>query len=134
MALSNVGLWQNAINNLVRVIERFGQPMELQTRSAQAPRNGSTDLTLNFTKKFDFIGAIDTGNKGKTIFDGSSTEQVVSQIIYLEYRDDVTAEDWILYNNRRLDILDVENIGELNGILKLTCNERGTDANEANKA
>lgn len=133
MAISNVEEWQDVIDDLVELIEEFGQDMILQERNLKAPNLGSVDFDLEFTKKSDFIGAIDTKQSGKTIFDGSATEQVISQIIYMEYMDGVTSENWILYNNRRIDIIDVENIGELNGVLKLACAEKGTVDNEANK-
>ncbi len=109
--------------------------MTLQTRNIRGAVGGGVDFTEEFTTKLDFIGAIDTDNKGKAIFDGSGIEVEVTQIIYLEFPTvEVTVDDWVLYDNRRFDILAVENIGELNGILKLECNERGTANNLSSQA
>lgn len=134
MAVSNVALWQSAVDGLNAFILEVGQPMELQTRSIKAPNFGSVDFSQDFQQKVPFIGAIDTGQIGKTTFDGTSIEQRITHIIYLEFIENVTAEDWVLYDNRRFDIINVEDVGELNGILKLECNERGTISNSANEA
>ncbi len=134
MATSNVAIWQSAIDGLNKFIVEAGQDMEIQTRSLKEPNIGSVDFGETFVLKAEIIGAVDTKNKGRTIFDGSSVERVVSHTIYFEFIEGITAEDWVLYDNRRFDILDVEDIGELNGIIKLDCNERGTIDNEANKA
>lgn len=134
MATSNVAIWQATIDALVELIELFGQPAKLQTRNTKPLRQGNIDSELQFIDFADVIIAFDTNNRGKTTFDSTSTEQSITHELYLEYIDGVTSEMWILYLGRRIKIIDVENIGELNGILKLRCIERGIDQNKASEA
>ena len=70
--------------------------------------------------------------RGKVLFDGVSIDQNVTHRICLEFVAGVTSETWVLYNGRRFDILDVENVGEQGQCLILLCNERGVG--EAAKA
>jgi SPP1 family predicted phage head-tail adaptor len=134
MAISNVAIWQATIDALVALIENFGQPATLQTRDSKPLRQGSIDSDIKFTDFKNVIIAFDTNNRGKTTFDSTSTEQSITHELYMEYINGVTSEMWVLYLGRRIRIVDVENIGELNGILKLRCTERGIDQNKASEA
>ena len=50
------------------------------------------------------------------------------------YVQDYTAENWVTLKGKRLKILDVENCGEQDSILKLICTERGEDVKRVNRA
>lgn len=134
MATSNVSLWQSTIDALVILIEDFGQNITLQKRETLALKQGEVDANVTFTNIATILAAFDTNNRGKTTFDSTSTESSITHEIYMEYRADVDSETWILYLGRRIKIIDVENIGELNGILKLRCIERGSDQKKASDA
>lgn len=133
MATSNVALWQTAIDGFVQLIELMGQSAELQNRDMKAS-GFDANFDEVFTKFSDVILAFDTDENGKTIFDSVSVEQSVTGEAYMEFEEGVTSELWVLYNNRRIKIVDVENIGELNGILKLTLQEKGDSSLESTKA
>jgi len=116
---------------LQRQLRHCGQSVSIQTRNLVPPVFGSVDPLLNFVEKHNVKALIRTP-RGKTLFDGVSIDQVVTHKLAIEYLAGITSEDWILFNGRRLDILDVENCGETNQALVLTCNDRGTK--EASKA
>ena len=96
--------------------------------------------TVDFDENFD---PIDVGNPesfslietvtGKTFFDGVNTETPITHIIYIPYNENVTAETWITFEDRRIDILRVEDFDERHQFMKLTCNERGLTSREATK-
>lgn len=116
---------------LQRQLRHCGQSISIQTRSIVPPVFGSVDPGLDFVEKHNVKALIRT-TRGKTLFDGVSTDQVVTHKLAIEYLAGITAEDWILFKGSRLDILDVENCGEADIELVLTCNDRGTK--EASKA
>lgn len=116
---------------LARQLRHCGQSISIQTRSLVPPAFGSVDAGLDFVEKHNVKALVRT-TRGKTLFDGVSTDQVVTHKLGIEYLAGITAEDWVLFNGSRLDILDVENCGEANKALILTCNDRGTK--EASKA
>lgn len=70
---------------------------------------------------------------GKTYFDGKNTETNITHIIYCAYDESVTAETWITFETRRIDILKVEDLDERHDFLKLTCNDEGLISRESSK-
>ncbi len=107
-----------------RNLLKCGQPITLQNRDIQAPIFGTPDFDLDFTNDQVVQGVIST-KRGKTIFDGVATDQPITHRIAIEFLSGVTAETWVLFKGRRLDIVDVENIGEQDECLVLLCTERG---------
>jgi SPP1 family predicted phage head-tail adaptor len=114
-----------------RQLAKCGKTITLQNRDIVAPLFGDTNFEEQFSGDQDVQAIIKTVS-GKTHFDGVSTETNITHEIRIEYVAGVTAETWILFNSRRIDILAVENCCEENRILILTCSERG--AGEAAKA
>lgn len=70
--------------------------------------------------------------RGITVFDQTNIERVVSHEIIMRYRDDVTAQNWLLIDGYRYDILQVENVNERSEWIVLQCNKRGTGDNSVN--
>lgn len=107
---------------------------------ALTPSNDSADYTLVFSGAVPanepdagvWVG-IQTVN-GVTIFDGSDVERVITAKIVMRFRDDVTAQNWLLIDGIRYDIYKVENINKLSKWLVLYCTERGTANNSVNAA
>jgi head-tail adaptor len=114
-----------------RNLAKCGQPITLQNRDIVAPDFDTPDFDLDFTNDQNVQGIIST-KRGKTIFDGVATDQPITHRIAIEFLAGITAETWVLFNGRRLDIVDVENIGEQDECLVLLCTDRGTA--EASKA
>lgn len=115
----------------LRNLAKCGQPITLQNRDIVPPVFGTPDFDENFSGD-QTVQAIISTQRGKTLFDGVATDNPITHKICIEYLPGVTAETWILFKGRRLDILDVENCCEHDEVLILRCTERGTG--EAAKA
>lgn len=104
----------------------------IELRSLTPPIEGSTDFTETFSTKQEMWAAINSVS-GETVFDGTNTERVVTHHVYIRFLAGVTAEDWVLFNDERLDVLTVENLDNRNDFMLLKCTNRGTTANAANE-
>jgi SPP1 family predicted phage head-tail adaptor len=103
----------------------------LQNRNIAAPVYGSVNFDENFTTIATVWAGINTVG-GKTFFDGVS-DRVITHEIFIRYDATVTASTWIEFENRRIDILNVEDWEERHEYMKLICNERGANTLEATK-
>ncbi len=111
--------------------------IDLLDRNITAPTEfSSVDYGEEFQTSLPGAGlsaAINTV-AGKTFFDGVSTETPITHMIGIRFIENVTAENWVLFDGRRLDILKVENLDERSLWLELTCVDRGLATKEASKA
>ena len=104
----------------------------LENRDIAAPLFDTVDYDETFTAPNPAVWALIETVRGKTFFDGVSTEQDVTHWIYINFDVTVTAETWVkLVDGRRLDILRVENLDERSDFMLLHCDDRG--AKEASK-
>ena len=96
----------------------------IQNRSITPPLSG-----VDFTETFDGdrpIPAMVNTVSGKTFFDGVNTETPITHKVGFRYDETITAESWILLkDNRRLDILNLENLDERDEWMMATCVDRG---------
>lgn len=98
----------------------------LENRAIQAPEFDTVDFQEEFTAPNPPAWALIETVRGKTFFDGVSTEKDVTHWIYINFDVTVTAETWVkLDNGRRLDILRVENLDERSDFMLLHCDDRG---------
>lgn len=105
----------------------------LENRAIQAPDFDTVDFDEEFTPTNDPVWALLETVTGKTFFDGVSTEQDITDWIYIRFDETVTAETWVkLDNGSRLDILRVNNLDRRSEFMLLECTDRGTK--EASKA
>jgi len=105
----------------------------LENRDIQAPEFDTVDFEEEFTAPNPPVWALVETVRGKTFFDGVSTEQDITHWIYINFDVTVTAETWVkLDDGRRLDILRVENLDERSDFQLLHCDDRG--AREASKS
>ena len=105
----------------------------LENRAIQPPDFDTVDFDETFTAPNPPVWALIETVRGKTFFDGVSTEEDVTHWIYINFDSTVTAETWVkLTDGRRLDILRVENLDERSDFMLLHCVDRG--AKEASKA
>lgn len=113
-----------------RNLAKYGKPITLQNRDIAPPLFGTPDFDETFSGDIDRQAVVKTIN-GKTFFDGVSTESLVTHKFSIEYEagviddDTVTAETWILFKGKRIDVLSVENCCEEDQVLILTCTNRG---------
>ncbi len=105
----------------------------LQNRAILPPDFEAVDFTEDFTPIATVSALIDTVS-GKTYFDGVNTETDITHEIYIRFDATVTAETWIVFDNRRIDILDTEDLDERHTFMKLTCNDTGESVQAASEA
>ena len=114
-----------------RRLRKCGKPISIQSRAIQPLSVSSLDAGINFKEKYAVDALISTP-RGSVLFDGAGTDNPITHIFTIKYQPCITAEDWIVYDYRKFDILDVENCGECNKIIVLRCKEKGDK--EASKA
>ena len=107
-----------------RSLSRCGKTITLENRDIQAPFFGTPDFNEIFSGGQD-VKAIVKTIRGKTFFDGVATERPITHEMHIEYIEGVTAETWVSFKGRRIDILSVENCCENDEILILTCSDIG---------
>ncbi len=105
----------------------------IQDRDIIPPEFGKTDFDENFSNDLTVWSAIKTVT-GKTFFDGVNTDTPITHEIYIFFDATVTAESWIIFEDRRIDILKVEDFEERHEFMLLTCIDRGLLTREASKA
>lgn len=98
----------------------------LEDRNIQAPEAGSVDFAEKFENTIEVWASIETP-RGKTFFDGVSTDISITHMIGINFDATVTAnQTWIeLANGNRLRILAAENLEERSEEMMLTCTDRG---------
>lgn len=106
--------------------------IDLNSRDITAPSFNSVDFDENFVVTKSVWAGIET-QTGKVFFDGVETETAISHIMYIRFDATVTAETWITFASRRIDILKVEDMEERGEFMKLTCSDRGFENREASK-
>lgn len=110
----------------------LGTKIKLQGRNITPPVFGSADFDEKFSLEAEVWAMINTVS-GRTYFDGNADLNITHHI-YIRYDVTVTAETWIEFGGRRIDILTVENLDERSEYMKLVCIERGLVTSEAAKA
>lgn len=105
----------------------------LQDRSITPPDFNAVDFTENFTPTDTVWAEINTVS-GKTYFDDVNTEIDITHEILIRFDPAVTAETWILFDGRRIDILTTEDLDERHEYMLLTCNDTGESAQAASEA
>ncbi len=134
MPVVTVSLWQSAVDGILTFIDLAGQQAELQTRELLPPLGGSVDQRIDFTT-FAVIEKMAFDSKtGKTTFAGVGIERKLNDEAFFEWIPNVTTELFVLFQNNRYEILNVDDIGELNGILKLDLQLTGEEIKEASKS
>lgn len=103
----------------------------IQNRAITAPQTG-VDFSETFTNTITVLSAINTVS-GKTYFDDVGTETNITHTIGLRFVEGVTAESWVLFDERRLDVLTVDNLDERGQWMRLQCVDRGESAKAASE-
>ena len=101
----------------------------LENRAITVTPN-NVDFVETFSAPVEVAAAIET-SRGSTLFDGVNVEQVITHKFYIRYDSSVTAETWILFESKRYDIVDVENLEERSQWMLLRCNQKGLSAKAA---
>lgn len=121
----------------IRIPKRRYCAADLNKRIVIQDRNISTPDDLDYGEDFDKLKTIWAGVKtliGVEIFDQNNVPITASHDFIIHYRVGITAENWILFENNRYDILRVENFEERNEWLRLRSTLRGSDTKASTKA
>lgn len=111
-------------------LEDFGA---ITVRAITPPAGSSVDFTETFTLKQDTFMLIET-KRGEAIFDDVGVEQDVTHHVYIPFIDGVTFQDWLDFENKRFDIIDVEDLDERHEFQLLRCTNRGLNTKAATDA
>jgi len=97
----------------------------LHDRRLVEPIFGTSALSEKFTSRAVVWGAVSTVT-GRTIFDGVSTDRVISHEVLLRFDPCVTSETWLVIDSgHRLDVVKVEDLDERHEWLRLQCVDVG---------
>lgn|SRR5512139_1880929 len=102
----------------------LNKQVTLQNRAIVPPIFGSADFDESFSTTATVWASIKT-KAGKTIFDGVNQDVRITHEIIIRYDSTVTAETWIEFEGKKIDIVQVEDINEEHAFLRLLCNYRG---------
>lgn len=97
------------------------------------PTNSDVDYDETFTLLANVWSMIATP-KGQTIFDAIGTEKTISDLFYIRHIAELTAENWIVFNSNRYDIILVRDYEQNNLFQELSCIFRGDDTKGASKS
>lgn len=106
--------------------------ISIQNRNVTAPDFNSADFNADFSDEANVWAGINTVH-GKTFFDGVSTEVNITHEILIHFDETVTSSSWVLFESRRFDILDTEDLDERHEYMILTCAETGKTSREGSK-
>ncbi|MCW8929395.1 MAG: phage head closure protein [Gammaproteobacteria bacterium] len=110
--------------------------IKLKARSITAPLFNTVDFDEDFEEipslPEEVLSLVETVS-GVVLFDGVNTETPITHYIYVMYNPLITAEVWIEFENKRIDIVRVEDLDERHEFLKLFCNDQGLISKEASK-
>ncbi len=113
-----------------RNLAKYGKDIVFEDRNLE-PVNG--EATMVFSNPREDRAIIKT-LRGKKVFDQVNLERVATHEMRLNWRDDITSQQWVRLGNRRIRILTVENCCENDEVLVLVCTERGDGGRIANSA
>lgn len=110
--------------------------IEIYVRNIQAPLNSlglSPDYREDFTILYSLWALVETP-RGKVTFDAVGIDKVISTIFYIYAVPNITAQNWIVYDANRYDIVRVTNLEENKLFLKLETVLRGSTDKDASQA
>lgn len=127
MPIATVSTWQGAVDGLLAFVDTVGQQAEIKTRRIAPPTANSFEQRLIFDSflvvpKMAFVTA-----NGKTAFDKVGTEVTIDSFGYMYFTPNITSEMYIFFQGSIYEIISVEDIGNINGIIKLTLKFNGSD-------
>ncbi|MCH9735865.1 MAG: hypothetical protein K0U78_15155 [Actinomycetia bacterium] len=133
MPITTVSLWQDAVDGILSFVDQVGQEAVVQNVTLRAPKAGSTESRRTF-ETFVRVEkmAFDT-ESGSTTFDGVGVERIFEVTAFMAYVPGINSEQMILFQGKRYKILNVEDIGLINGVLSLQLALSGDEDKKASK-
>ena len=110
--------------------------IEIFERKIGAPINSlgsEPDYLENFILLYSLWAMVQTP-RGPNIFDSVNIDKSLTTIFYIRFVPNITAQNWVVYDNERYQIIRVTNMEKNNLSLKLECVLKGAISKEATKA
>lgn len=104
----------------------------LQDRAILAPTT-DVDFSESFTENATVWAMINTV-RGKTEFDSADVERSLTHEFTIRFIDGITSESWILLEDERYTIIDVEDLEERHEWMVLRCAKLGNTSQAVNDA
>ena len=103
----------------------------LQDRTLTPPTG--VDFSETFTDNSTVWAMVNT-TRGKTAFDEANVERDITHEFTIRFLDGITSETWILFEGKRHDIIDTEDLEERHEWLVLRCAKLGPTTQAVNDA
>ena len=113
-----------------RNLLKYGQDITIEDRNMDVLNGLAQEV---FTNPITPRGIIKTVS-GVTAFDNTNTETAITHRICIAHDSSVTAEKWIKLGTKRIRIVSVENVCEIDEQMVLLCTERGLESKVVNEA
>lgn len=98
--------------------------VQIQTRSIKPPSLNEYEFNEEFETTSTVWALIET-KSGLQVFDGVNTIETPSHNIYIRYIEGVTFENWLIFEDNKYTILDVEDLEERHEFYLLRCSKFG---------
>jgi len=107
--------------------------INIQTRAVKSNGFDDPDYGETFTEVKQVYASIQT-TRGFQSFDGVGVNNNVTHKIYIRFDStlNISADDWVEFENDKYDIVDVENLEERNEFFILYCMKKGSETLNAN--
>ena len=103
----------------------------LQDRALTPPTE--VDFTELFTEN-SIVWAMVNTVRGKTAFDEANVERDITHEFTIRFAEGITSETWVLFEGKRHDIIDTEDLEERHAWLVLRCAKLGPTTQVVNDA
>lgn len=111
-------------------IGNLNKRIKIQVRNIAANNTNSIGNNEVFTELVEVWAAIET-TRGSQLFDGVEISNPFTHKVYIRYID-IDFTKWIVIDNDRYEIVDVENLEQKNEWLLLMCTLKGDKTKKAN--
>lgn len=111
----------------------FDKRIKIFSRQIKIQSDIDVDFNEEFIEQYEVWAMIHT-SRGAELFDGVSLTNPFTHKIYIRFKNGITQEHWIEFNNDKYDIIDVEDLEERHEILLLKSKIKGNKDIPANFA
>jgi hypothetical protein len=116
-----------------RNLNKYGQLIDLQSRSTTGATVGEPDPDQVFVTDFNVLSIVSTpiangvprGVVGEVVFDNIDTENSPTHKFVIAFLSDISQEVWVLFKGKRYDVMSVINCCEVDNTLILLARLRG---------
>lgn len=112
-------------------VGQMNEQIKLQDRAITTPVDDGVDYGEEFTND-NVVWAWMQTVRGRTEFDSTNIERVVTHEVAIRFVEGITAETWYEFKGEMYDIINVENIDERDEFLMFDAMVRGNKEVQVN--